>query len=76
MSVAEMNEIERTWPSLATLLYVPHSESEYKRLVGLLDSLIDTVGEDENHPLASLMEVVGVLVEKYEDDNIPEIAAA
>ena len=53
-----------------------HSENEYNRLVEMLDSLIDTVGEDENHPLASFMEVVGVLVEKYEDDNVPEIAAA
>ncbi len=55
---------------------IPNSESEYNRLVEMLDSLIDTVGEDENHPLASLMEIVGVLVEKYEDENVPEIAAA
>jgi hypothetical protein len=25
------------------------------------------------HPLASLMEVIGVLIEKYEDENIPEV---
>jgi len=34
---------------------------EYEILVGLLDELIDEVGEDEAHPLASLMEIVGVL---------------
>ena len=39
-----------------------------------LDSMIDEVGEDESHPLASLMGVVGVLIEKYEDDNVPELA--
>ena len=76
MTTAEIKTVERTWPSLAALLYVPHSESEYNRLVEMLDSLIDTVGENENHPLASLMEVIGVPVEKYEDDNVPEIAAA
>jgi HTH-type transcriptional regulator/antitoxin HigA len=40
----------------------------------LLDSLIDQVGEDESHPLASFMEVVGILIEKYEDEHVPELA--
>ena len=37
-------------------------------------SLVDEVGEDENHPLASMMEVIGVLIEKYEDENVAELA--
>jgi len=53
--------------------YVPHSEKEYREAVRLLDNLIDTVGEDESHPLASLMEVLGALIEKYEDEHVPEI---
>jgi HTH-type transcriptional regulator/antitoxin HigA len=39
----------------------------------VLDNLIDVVGEDEDHPLASLMEVIGVLIEKYEDEHVPEL---
>jgi HTH-type transcriptional regulator/antitoxin HigA len=35
--------------------------------------LIDVVGEAEEHPLASLMEVISVLVEKYEDEHVPEL---
>ena len=46
---------------------------EYQEAVSLLDNLIDEVGEDESHPLASLMEVLGVLIEKYEDEHVPEI---
>ena len=42
-------------------------------LVAVLDDLIDVMGENEDHPLASLMEVIGVLVEKYEDKYIPEL---
>jgi len=42
---------------------VPHSEEEHRQLVALLDSMIDEVGENELHPLASLMEFVGVLIE-------------
>lgn len=45
----------------------------YDRLVAVLDQLIDEVGENETHPLASLMEVIGVLIEKYEDEHVPEL---
>lgn len=50
-------------------------DSEYQRLVAFLDRLIDEVGEDEKHPLASLMEVLGVLIERYEDENVPELTS-
>ena len=63
------------WSSLADTVFVPHSEHEYRRLVGLLDRLIDEVGEDESHPLASLMEIVGVLIQNYEDQHVPELIA-
>lgn len=39
-----------------------------------LDGLIDEVGENESHPLASLMEVISILIEKYEDEHVPELA--
>ena len=51
----------------------PHIEAEYRQLVELLDSLIDEVGENESHPIASFMEVVGILIEKYEDEHVPEL---
>jgi HTH-type transcriptional regulator/antitoxin HigA len=31
------------------------------------------VGENESHPLASLMELVSVLIENYEDAYVPEL---
>jgi HTH-type transcriptional regulator/antitoxin HigA len=74
MQNLDVNKTADAWSSLAGTLFVPHTEDEYRRLVALLDGLIDEVGEDESHPLASLMEVLGVLIEKYEDDNVPELA--
>jgi HTH-type transcriptional regulator/antitoxin HigA len=74
MTAAAMQTVEQVWPSLAPLLFVPHAEHEYNRLVQMLDSLIDVVGDDEGHPLASLMEIVSVLIEKYEDENVPELS--
>lgn len=74
MTTSELTTVEQVWPRLAPLLFVPHSEREYDRLVQMLDALIDVVGEDETHPLASLTEIVGVLIEKYEDEHVPEIS--
>jgi HTH-type transcriptional regulator / antitoxin HigA len=61
------------WPSVSQILYIPRSEKEYEETVALLDILTDEVGKDENHPLASFMEILGVLIEKYEDEFVPEI---
>jgi len=47
------------------------SETEYNWLVNMLDQ----IGEDESHPLASLMEVIGALIERYEDEHVPELDA-
>jgi HTH-type transcriptional regulator / antitoxin HigA len=74
MTTSEMETVEQLWPTLAPLLFVPHTEQEYDRLVQMLDTLIDVVGEDDTHPLASLMEVISVLVEKYEDEHVPELS--
>jgi HTH-type transcriptional regulator / antitoxin HigA len=73
MLATRIQQVTTVWPSLSGVVYVPHTDREYQETVGLLDSLIDQVGEDETHPFASLMEVLGVLIEKYEDDHVPEI---
>ena len=72
------HDLDRTadaWSALAGNVFVPHTEQEYNRIVSMLDSLIDEVGEDESHPLASLMEVLGVLIEKYEAEHVPELTS-
>ncbi|MEM9088068.1 MAG: hypothetical protein AAGC93_04920 [Cyanobacteria bacterium P01_F01_bin.53] len=68
-------ETAAAWSSIAETVFVPHTEQEYERLVQLLDALIDQVGENEAHPLASMMDVIGVLIESYEDRHVPELVA-
>ena len=70
---AQKEKAFHLWPSMAPVVYVPHTEEEYERIVALLDQLIDEVGEEESHPLASLMEILGVLVEAYEAEHVPEL---
>jgi len=73
MSVAELENVTKAWPPISRAVRVPHNEADYQELVELLDRITDEVGEDENHPLASLMDVLGVLIEKYEDEHVPEL---
>ena len=68
-----LEETIAAWQPISTTIFVPHSEEGYVYLVQLLDSLIDQVGEDETHPLASMMDVIGVLIENYEAEHIPEL---
>lgn len=74
MLASEMQKAAKVWPSISGILFVPHTKRDYQALVDLLDNLVDEVGQDEKHPLASLMEIVGVLIEKYEDEYVPELA--
>ncbi len=74
MSTAQMEKAFAAWPQIEPAIHVPHNERQYRQLVKLLDRLVDEVGENEEHPLASLMEVLGVLVEKYEDEHVAELA--
>jgi HTH-type transcriptional regulator/antitoxin HigA len=75
MTNPDVATVATYWVKLAKTIFVPHTEAEYRRLVAFLDRLIDEVGEDEGHPLASLMELVGVLIERYEDDHVPELTS-
>jgi len=74
LSTVQIEKAFAAWPQVEPALRVPRNEREYRQLVKLLDRLVDEVGEDEEHPLASMMEVLGVLVENYEDEHMPEPA--
>ncbi|MGD9365861.1 MAG: helix-turn-helix domain-containing protein [Desulfobacteraceae bacterium] len=69
----QLEKIAKIWPGIQNIFSVPHNQKEYNRLVNILDGLIDEVGENESHPLATLMETLGSLIESYEAQNIPEI---
>lgn len=73
MSTAELEKVTKMWPPISETIRVPHTQREYQVLVELLDHITDLVGEDEDHPLASLMDVLGVLIEKYEDETVPQL---
>jgi HTH-type transcriptional regulator/antitoxin HigA len=63
----------QSWKKVSDTVFVPRTKTEYERLVSMLDELVDQVGEDESHPLASLMDVLSALIENYENAHVPEL---
>ena len=69
----QLKEIAKVWPDIQPIFSVPHNKKDYNKLVNLLDRLIDEVGNNEYHPLASLMETIGTLIETFESQYVNEI---
>lgn len=64
-------EILRAWLPFKELIGVTsvHSEDDYARAHVMIDSLLDEVGDDENHPLAEVLDFLADQVKAYEDEN-------
>lgn len=53
----------------------PKNSEEYSKLEEILDRLTDEVRDDETHPLALAMQIIGENLEQYDDENHPDIGA-
>ncbi len=61
-------EIEQQWLVIAPYLTIGN-EQEYEQAVARLNALIDEVGVNEAHPLYSLLNILGILIEAYEEEH-------
>ncbi|MFC3909445.1 type II toxin-antitoxin system HigA family antitoxin [Legionella dresdenensis] len=53
----------------------PKSSEDYSRLEEILDQLTDEVRDDETHPLALAMQIIGDNLEQYDNEHHPDIGA-
>ena len=51
----------------------PSNDEEYNALETVLNQLIDEVRDDEEHPLAIAMQIIGENLEQYDDVHYPAI---
>jgi HTH-type transcriptional regulator / antitoxin HigA len=67
----DMNQVLETaikhWRYIAPLVRCPKNKKEYETLVARLDKLLDIVGNDENHPLIGLVDILSNQIAAYED---------
>ena len=67
-------ELQVHWTNIAPLLTV-RNEREYNAAVRRLNELLDEIGENEKHPLYSLLDTLGTLIHAYEEEHyqIPDV---
>ncbi|AIS15365.1 helix-turn-helix domain-containing protein [Pseudomonas chlororaphis] len=66
-----IEQVAEHWQFVAPLLRKPKTEADYDRLVQALDELLDLTGEDEAHPLNSLVDIIGDWIEAYDLEHRP-----
>ena len=71
------DEIQASWKLIGPLLTI-RNEDEYEAAVARMNKLLDEIGTDESHPLYSLMDTLGTLIQAYEEEHhpIPETRGA
>ena len=60
----------QSWQTIAPVLTI-RNEREYNTAMKRLNELLDEIGDDEKHPLYSLLDTLGTLIEAYEEEHHP-----
>jgi len=64
------HQIQTHWQNIGPLLTI-RNEREYDAAVERMNELLDEIGTDESHPLYSLLDTLGTLIESYEEERHP-----
>lgn len=67
-----MPELAKAWVALQdhALLRPIRNDADLQRVHALADDLSDEVGDDESHPLYSLLEITFELIQRWEDEHV------
>ena len=63
-------KLKQQWVEIAPYLTISNEE-EYDAAVERLTVLLDEIGDDESHPLYSLLNTLGILIEAYDNEHYP-----
>ena len=66
-------QVAQAWKVLQSLVPVSaiHNEQQYNQALETLNELLDTVGDNEAHPLYDLLDTLGILIHTYEEIHYP-----
>jgi HTH-type transcriptional regulator/antitoxin HigA len=67
----DLKALEHTWTAFDRIAHLRpvRNEDEYDRTVMLMNYLLDVVGDQEDHPLAGLLDLVSELVEDFDTEH-------
>lgn len=61
------------WKYISNDIHEPQNNDQYTKLSTILDNLLDMVGEDENHELMGLIDVISHMISMYDERKHYEI---
>ena len=69
--------LQAAWQAFDNMAHLRpiHTEADYDRTVKMMNALLDVAGDDEDHPLSSLLDLTSDLVSRYEQEHHPIKAA-
>lgn len=67
----DIRAIQTSWLAFDAMAHLRpiHDEEGYSRMVALMNSLLDAAGDNEDHPLSGLLDLVGEIVSTYEQEH-------
>jgi HTH-type transcriptional regulator / antitoxin HigA len=68
-----LNQAIKHWNYIAPLVKLPRNSKELDQLVAQLDELLETVGDNENHHLMGLIDLLSNLIATYEENHAQKI---
>lgn len=68
---AQLQNAIKHWSYIAPLLNQPTNQKELDAMVEKLDELLDIVGNNENHPLMGLIDIMSHIIAAYENAHVP-----
>lgn len=73
MAIPEPQAIVQVWMPFKELIGVTsvRTEADYERASAIIEALLDEIGDDEEHPLADVLDYLANQVEAYEDEHFP-----
>ena len=63
--------LQASWQAFDALAHIRpiQSEAEFERMSAMMNALLDDVGDDEDHPLSGLLELISDLIYRYEQTH-------
>ena len=68
LNISAFQSAWQTFDNMAHLQPI-HTEADYNRTVKMMNTLLNEAGDDEDHPLSSLLELTSDLVLHYEQEH-------
>ena len=71
IAALDIKALQKTWAAFDRIAHLRpiRSEEEYDRTVSLMNCLLDMVGEQEDHALSGLLDLVSELVADYDTNH-------